>query len=253
MGDATAAASLRREALVDAVHRSGLPLGRVVSDLSERLDVDTFVKAWDEVAPEITDPVEQARLRNIQAQFLIAKKQLERALPYVDAGVKLNDPKLIEHTDAIVMRAQVLDQLGRTDEAVKAYEAIIAHAPDEVAALNNLAYLLATKANQPKAALQYSQRAINIVDNNPPLALLDTHAWILYLNQLYEESEGRLREALSIDPDYLPALEHLALLLEKTDRKIEAKRFFENLRSSAERAKDQEVVKKADEGLQRLK
>lgn len=252
MGDAATAARLRSEAMLDAVHRGGVPLFRLVTDMDKNLPMDKLVSYWESALKDISDPVEQARVRNIQAQGLVKVKQLEKALPLLDAGVGLKDPKIVECSDAMVMRAQVLDQLGRAEEAVKAYEAILAQAPEEVSALNNLAYLMATKLNQPQAALKYVQQAVNIAKTRTPLALIDTHAYILYLNGSYEEAEGRLREALSINADYAPALEHLALVLEKTNRVPEARRYYEALQKVAQRSEDKESLQRAAEGLQRL-
>lgn len=251
-GDAAKAAELRKSALLDAIHRSGTPLQRVVLDMSDQLSVDEYVKAWEQILTELSDPVEVARVRYIQARRLATEKRLQEALPLLEPGIALEDKNLVEHSDAMVMQAQILDQLDRTDDAIKAYEVIIAEQPGEVSALNNLAYLLATKKNQPQAALQYSQRAVNLAKNQSPLALIDTHAWILHLNGQNDEAEGRLREALSIDPFYTPALEHLARLLESTQRGRDAIKFYELLRDVAQRDNDAASRQLAEEALKRL-
>lgn len=252
MGSGDQATEMRRKAILDAVRRSGLALQRVVLDLETRLSVDEFHQVWEEAIPKLSDPVEIARVRFIQAKNLAVAKRLEQALPLLDPGIALSDRNAPEHNDALVLKAQILDQLNRTDEAVKAYEQLLAEHPGEISALNNLAYLLATKGKQPKAALQYSQQAINLAKSSAPLALMDTHAWILHLNQLSEEAEGRLREALAIDPLYSPSVEHMARLLEETNRPQDAKKFYEVLRGIAEREKDQNLLDVANKALERL-
>jgi tetratricopeptide (TPR) repeat protein len=251
-GDAAKADQVRRAALRDALERSGTALERVALDMSTNMSIDELMAAWESVVPETTDPVELARLRNIQARDLATSRRFEDALKYLDPGLKLADPTLREYNDALVLHAQILDQLNRVDEAIKAYEKILAEQPNEVAALNNLAYLLATKGKQPKAALQYVQTAMNLVRNDAPLALRDTHAWVLYLNGNLDEAEGRLREILNIDPYYTPALEHLARVLEETRRPAEAVKQYQVLRDVAASRQEAETVRMVDEALKRL-
>lgn len=243
---------LELEAVRDGLRRTGGDLQRLVIEMAEQYDSTQFQNAWDRLAESVSDRTELARIRNIQAQDHIANKELEKALTRLDAGLAIDDKNAPEHVAALVMQAQSMDQLGRFEEAKRAYEAILVQRPEEVSTLNNIAYLLATKLDQPQAALKYSQQAINIKKDTAPLALIDTHAWILHLNGRDDEAEGRMREGLSQDPYYLPLVQHLAMLLEEKGNTGQATKLYLLMQDIANRDIDSEYQKKAKDALQRL-
>jgi len=96
-------------------------------------------------------------------------------------------------------------QRGEFPEARKAYEQMIAISPDNVLALNNLAYLLMEHFNDPKSALPYSRQAANTVPYDPNI--LDTVGWNHVLLGNYDLGIAALRRAIGMD-DGLPAVHY---------------------------------------------
>lgn len=65
---------------------------------------------------------------------------------------------------ALFLKATILEALGSESKAVELYQKVISLEPDNVAALNNLAWLLKDKA--PDAALKYARRAYELAPDN---------------------------------------------------------------------------------------
>ena len=69
-----------------------------------------------------------------------------------------------------------LGKAGRMNEAIASYRRALALQPDNTAALNNLAYLMAETGGSLDEALQLAQRAVNKAPQDPNLK--DTLGWI---------------------------------------------------------------------------
>lgn len=85
----------------------------------------------------------------------------------------------------------------RTDDFNKSdslFEALIRDEPDNYMVLNNYSYYLAERGEKLKRAKEWSS---NVVKNNPENAtFLDTHAWVLYKMESFEEAEKYILSAL---------------------------------------------------------
>ena len=98
-------------------------------------------------------------------------------------------------------RGMTLIRLERFAEAARAYEEALSMTPEEPAALNDLAWLLATgpdEVRDPRRALALARRAARL---KPEPAVLDTLAEACYVNGLFEEAVRWSRAALALDPD----------------------------------------------------
>jgi uncharacterized protein (TIGR03790 family) len=71
------------------------------------------------------------------------------------------------------------DATGQFDRAMIQYRAILAYSPNDVLALNNLAYDLAVHRDSPQEALPWAENAVRLTRDNP--AMLDTLAWVKHL------------------------------------------------------------------------
>jgi tetratricopeptide (TPR) repeat protein len=71
------------------------------------------------------------------------------------------------------------DATGQFDRAMDQYRAILAYSPNDVLALNNLAYDLAVHRDNPQEALPLAENAVRLTRDNP--AMLDTLAWVKHL------------------------------------------------------------------------
>ena len=130
-------------------------------------------------------------------------------------------------------------------KVAKMYEEIIELVPDDLPALNNLAYLLVEEMHQPKAAKRYSTRAFQVMmaSRTPNGLILDTHGWILTLCGGKDAEEGLriLQEVVKEKPDIIEAHYHLGeALLRQNDTTGAAAQFqeAERLLKKAEEADD---------------
>ena len=67
---------------------------------------------------------------------------------------------------------------GDFDGAVVFLEGLLEEAPDDPEVLNNLAYLLAEKLDDPNSALPHAQRAAELMPETS--SVIDTLGWILF-------------------------------------------------------------------------
>ena len=91
--------------------------------------------------------------------------------------------------------------LGRNqyDQAVERYRKVLALAPNDVPALNNLAYMLAVHQHAPQEALPLAERAISLVSNDPMIR--DTLAWIQHLLERDQEALWSMQIAAAGAPN----------------------------------------------------
>ena len=75
--------------------------------------------------------------------------------------------------------ASMYEQGAEYDKAIDRYRRLVASNPNDAIALNNLAYALATRKNQPGDALPLAQRAFTLSSGNATIA--DTLGWVQHL------------------------------------------------------------------------
>jgi len=100
------------------------------------------------------------------------------------------------------------DLMVAGEEATDAYRQTLQREPDNVVALNNLAWLLREKA--PGEALEYARRAGELAPDNA--STLDTLAVVEYLNGNLAQARRSIRRALESDPDHPSLLYHKAMI-----------------------------------------
>jgi len=103
------------------------------------------------------------------------------------------------------------DSSGEWDAAIERYQRIVAKEPDHAAALNNLAYLLATRKQRPADALPLAQRAYSLLRGNAGAA--DTLAWTYHLLGNDTLAQPLIREAVDIQPCDADLRLHAAAIL----------------------------------------
>jgi len=89
--------------------------------------------------------------------------------------------------------------------AANHYEQVIARQPDNIAALNNLAWVL--REDNPTRALELASRASALAPDSPDV--LDTYGWILHLSGKHSEAREVIERALSLAPDNAEIQAHL--------------------------------------------
>jgi tetratricopeptide (TPR) repeat protein len=98
-----------------------------------------------------------------------------------------------------VLFAVLKTQNGKFEVAIDHYRKALRLQPHNADVLNNLAYLLADKANQPDEALGYAQQAVEANPRDPDA--VGTLGWILYRKGFYQEAERQLESAAATDHD----------------------------------------------------
>ena len=173
----------------------------------------------------------------------------ERALTRVralESGLAA-EPELAGQARRI--EALALLQTDRSAEARSAYEAILEARPDDVEALNNLAFVLLTALDDPAAALPYAERAAGLVPNNPDV--LDTYGVALRRSGRAEEARAPLERSVEISRKPLNQL-HLAEVYLDLDRPGRAGGLLDDARDAARTLGDDAALRQIDAALERL-
>ena len=91
----------------------------------------------------------------------------------------------------------ILHEKGREKEAYAAYDSCLQWKPDNIGCLNNYAYYLSEQGKDLQRAEQMSYRTIKAEPQNS--TYLDTYAWILFMQERYEESKIYIDQAVQND------------------------------------------------------
>ena len=131
---------------------------------------------------------------------------------------------------------------GHSDEAIVHYEQIIATSPNNITALNNLAYLYHERGDQ--RALEVSRRAYELAPNHP--SIMDTYGWLLVQSGEFQKGVKILEESVNKGPENTEHRLHLGMALLKAGKPPAARDVFQalvNLESDfPEKAKAQELL-----------
>ncbi|MGB7159457.1 MAG: tetratricopeptide repeat protein [Tepidisphaeraceae bacterium] len=161
----------------------------------------------DEALVRILPRAEQEnRWRLVAAQLYQAKGNFERAAEMVERVLADGD-KLApnEREQALRFAGGVYLMYRPEPQAAKAYDAylkLLDLRSNDLGSLNNMACLLAEAMSPPRLpeALKYSQKAYQLMTESgirEPL-IMDTHGWMLTLNDRPQEGIDVLRQAVSL-------------------------------------------------------
>ncbi len=143
------------------------------------------------------------------------------------------DPNLA--SDMYCVMGDILHKKGRVDEAYEAYDKCLHWKEDNLQCLNNYAYFLSQEGGDLKKAESMSLKTIKAEPNN--VNNLDTYAWILFLQERYEESKIYIDQALRNDTDSVPnavILEHAGDIYMMTGRTDEALDYWKKALATGE-------------------
>ena len=139
--------------------------------------------------------------------------------------------------------------LGDYAKAEKAYLAVLAATPNDLAALNNLAYLYVENLKQADKALPHAERAVK---NRPGDGnVLDTYGWTLANLGQTDKAEQALLQAVQAGPPSAEFRYHLGWVYERLGRPEDALRHYENGLTLA--PKDQPVYQKLKTAVDQLR
>lgn len=166
----------------------------------------TFIK--EKNAPEALSALEQswqANPNDINGQAIY--NILNKLGNHIDAANFLASwqEKLPTSAKATLLRGLSAQKNNAMEDAIRWYEQTIALAPQQTAALNNLAWLYFEK--EDTRALDIATRAYETASTNP--AVLDTYGWILFHNGNTQKAQEILKLAATAAPDNSEISAHL--------------------------------------------
>lgn len=150
----------------------------------------------------------------------------------------------IEQLEALI-KLQNKDYEGARD----AYQRLLKADPGNLAALNNLAYLMSKNLNDPRGALPFAKKAAELAPDNA--AVLDTLGWTYYQTNQIREA----REALenSVRAQALPAnTQHLARIYAEDGDTERARTLLEQSIELADQVGNTDIAAESREFLKDL-
>jgi len=266
LNDAAGATEQWRRALRDTAASSMNAVGSVAADLRDILPEAQVTQLLQAVADSIpADLPPGQRLRIALADSLGRSQHGADAITLLNQVIESAPQKSGEMLAALLTRGQIQEQSQDYAAAIKSYQQVLEAYPEQLAALNNLAYLLAdtTAPGLPRVeeALKYAERLEGLIQDNPNAAnMLDTIGWVYFRygtsqpdrRAYIERGSAVLEQALSLNDETLPALEHLGQVYDAMGRGADAREKLNRGRELAARSGNAEFVKRFDAALQKL-
>jgi tetratricopeptide (TPR) repeat protein len=124
-----------------------------------------------------------------------------------------------------LMVAALEETSGDYDRAIGRYRQVLELQPGNIVALNNLAYSLGVRQNQPAEALPLARKAASLAPRSG--AILDTLGWIEHLLGNHEVAAGIFQDAVRFSPTEPEVRLHAAVVYAAAGRGEEAKKELE--------------------------
>ncbi len=134
---------------------------------------------------------ENPRNQDLQLRFgevLRRLGQMQASIDVLRKGLQIDS----NNPQANLQLAMTLDAAGLKRESLPLYEATVKVQPDNLIALNNLAFMLAEEGRDLDQALTYAQRARQLSPSHPDVA--DTLGWIYIRKNLSDNAIRIFRE-----------------------------------------------------------
>lgn len=166
----------------------------------------------------------------------------DEALAVANKGLEVADKGSFLYGHLLFVSADLLNEKGETDEALRRYEQALGYLPKDALLLNNYAYALATSNRNIERAEALASEAIRIDSSNA--SFLDTYAWILYLRENYGLAKYYIESAIRNSKEGVSSvlLDHYGDILWKLNDKGNAVKAWQDaLKAGAE---DGEKIKK---------
>ena len=142
----------------------------------------------------------------VKALTIMGRGDNTGARPYVEEAVAA----FASFAPPRIALAQIEEADGNFDRAAVLYQQVLDADASNVVALNNLAYHLAVRKNQPKEGLALAQRAVSMASGSG--VILDTLGWIEHLLGENLSASRRLAQAVKLTPDNAEIRLHAAIV-----------------------------------------
>ena len=134
--------------------------------------------------------------------FFNSQKQYNKALKYVEACIELAENEQLKRAfiankaDVLQLAYYNMPDQKYLNEAIEIYEQLLNESPNDIAMLNNLAYLLATNSTDIDKAEKYARQAYALLPGNG--TILDTYAFTLLQNNKPQHALELLLQAVQL-------------------------------------------------------
>lgn len=192
------------------------------------------LKRWDEII-ELCKPAVQYNPDEMAFYYFMGlayfqKDDKDNALDAFRRGVGEITPQSNKEivSDFYAMMGDILHDKGLKEEAFAAYDSCLQWKDDNVGALNNYAYYLSLENRDLHRAEQMSYKTVKAEPTNA--TYLDTYAWILYMQERYEEAKIYIDQAVANDTDSVQSsviLDHAGDVYEKIGDSDKALEYWE--------------------------
>lgn len=204
-------------------------------------------KRWDEII-EFCKPAVQYNPDEMAFYYFLGlayyqKEDKENALDAFRRGVGEITPQSNKDivSDFYALMGDILHEKNLVDEAFAAYDSCLQWKDDNIGALNNYAYYLSLRGEDLHRAEQMSYKTVKAEPQNA--TYLDTYAWILYMQERYEEAKIYIDQAVKNDTDSVQnsvILEHAGDIYHRLGGKEKALEYWQ-------RALDADAKENADD------
>jgi len=156
---------------------------------------------------------------------------LSEPLNNFEKSIEITNRWLKDHPKDVNSRmylALSYQQVKKPDAAEAEYNTILQQQPDNIMALNNMAYLLMEK--DVKRALSYAEQAHNKGPDN--FAIMDTYGWILVQSGETQKALSILKDAVEKSNGNLSVKFHYAAALAQSGNESEARTILQDITNS---------------------
>jgi tetratricopeptide (TPR) repeat protein len=153
----------------------------------------------------------------LQAQLLQQMGRFDDALVTFDLLLRLQP----RNVDVMILRAVLLEESGRLKEAISAMRQVLEIAPLNPAVLNTLGYTLANRTRRHAEGYRLIRLALELEPDSP--AIIDSMGWVLYRQGQLEVARSYLELAHSLldDPELVAHLGEVLWVTGEPERATE--------------------------------
>ncbi len=259
-GAAEAAAERWQQALCDACTQNIGLAGDVAAELRDTLGdragaAEQLLRQTLEGRPA-DDQVGRC-LRILLGTHLCLTGNAAGALPVLSEALATTTKGTPEQLSALLTRAQAQDWTGDREGAIRTYKEVLADYPDNLTALNNLAYTLVEAPPPlyaPAEARKYAERlrSLLVVSENVG-TMLDTVGWVHFHNNELDLAVSALEEAFSASGSDTAVCLHLGQVYRKLNRIADARSVLTQGLELARLSGNAESVRQFEDALDSLK